>query len=323
MGDPLIRVVFLGPDGDLQNLQDLKVTYHRSTCSISYDPDSGIAVPNGIDPNQNNDYKANILRRIFRGGVPPENYWKSGPPADSLLSWPARFPLTTLCRRLRKVQFTVTKDPLSSARLDFGQTDYAAEEVNLPSLLFDVHWCLAQMLLDRGPKTLGVGTAAQLLARRVADGDIFFVESTPFPQLLMDDVRVSENWMLEFREQLQALRIKVVAAQQAPADTALVHYVEDFPNSIPRPGTFDVDKFTTWTTSSGIWPFETTTGHWQFPDFSKGERSYDYCWALWRIEEVAYLLAIIEDHDFNLMIGVFFDIHIFDCVLLADTGPTS
>ena len=67
---------------------------------------------------------------------------------------------------------------------------------------------------------------------------------------------------------------------------------------------FSIDTPQDWDSASG---FERFWGihHWHHadPNWVAGERSWDYCWSVWRLDEMAYLLTILDMPKFNAIIG--------------------
>ncbi|KAK3312180.1 hypothetical protein B0H66DRAFT_608456 [Apodospora peruviana] len=318
---PFIRQLLLGPDHrGIQNVEDLAVTLVINDNSLTYTFVDSLPKFANDDVLSFDTQQANVLLRIYRDGVPRDRDWeaiptdgpsKPTPPMESLATWPAKYPLTYICRRLRKVGWTVNKPPQSAATVSFETEDYAPVEYQLPMLLFDLHWLLSQMLLDRGPKIkgdLGMADVVYQWAVWLANphhGPPGRLVTDDFPEILVQDVHDCEKWMSEFRNELTALRDRVKEAQAMPADTSLVHYVEGYPNSTPRPGDFPIDHKERWDSASAFEQFfGTHKWHMRWPNWSAGERSYDYCWALWRVEEAVYLLEVLDDARFNALIDM-------------------
>ena len=74
-----------------------------------------------------------VKRRIWQDLTRQED-WKGQDILIALLRFPANYPLTYICRRLRKTSWTVTKELNKPPELKIWQTDYTDVSCNVPHL---------------------------------------------------------------------------------------------------------------------------------------------------------------------------------------------
>ena len=107
----LIRLGYLGRDPAA--LMDLSVRYISNSNQFTLATGTG-GYPQDVE---------SIKRRIFRD-FSNQDAWKGQDVFMALLRFPANYPLTYICRRLRKLNWKVVKEVDKSPELSIAESDY-------------------------------------------------------------------------------------------------------------------------------------------------------------------------------------------------------